>query len=496
MKKGTLVALGAFAVLLVLVLATRERQVSVGVRKLELPKLKKEQVTALEFTGARSTTLRKEGGGWVVFDPGAPDKKYAADENQVNGAIDALNQVKNPDFVTDRSEKLAEYELDDAKALKLKVLQGNSTSVELMLGKASKNGGVYVRKAGSNDIFAHQGWLDGAVRKEVKGWRKRQLTALKAEEISQLLLRSKDGEVVTLKAGANPSEWSLGEGTQTPAGFRFNAQAARQLAQQLAGLYAQDFLEGEAASESITGFAGAHDVVEAQLKDGKKVVLHLGPQPDGKEGSATVAARIEGDAQVYQLSSFSAAQLRKRLADFRDLGLFRFDTQKVTKLKLQAGGQPVVLAKEAEAWKVVEPKKLPDGFEFDPAQVDLQLAWLQGLHGTRLIEGTVSEGQAGLASPTALVEVTVEGEPVHSLRIGKEAPGAANGAKELYARSTIDAFTYAVAPEMRDRLSRGLELFRRPQPPPQMGMAGQMQGLESLPPEVRRQLEAQLRAAQ
>ncbi|MFY0522824.1 hypothetical protein ACN28I_06385 [Archangium gephyra] len=51
MKRGTLIALGAFAVLLVLVLATRERQVSVGVRKLELPKLDKAQVTALEAHG-------------------------------------------------------------------------------------------------------------------------------------------------------------------------------------------------------------------------------------------------------------------------------------------------------------------------------------------------------------------------------------------------------------------------------------------------------------
>jgi len=54
MKRGTLIALGAFAVLLVLVLATRESQVSVGVRKLELPRLDNEKVTALELTGARN----------------------------------------------------------------------------------------------------------------------------------------------------------------------------------------------------------------------------------------------------------------------------------------------------------------------------------------------------------------------------------------------------------------------------------------------------------
>ena len=495
MKKGTLIALGAFAVLLVLVLATHERQVSVGIRRLELPKLDKAQVTTVELTGARGATLRKEGEGWSVVDPGKPDTKYAADPNLVTAVVEALGEVKNPDFVTDRAEKLAEYELDDAKGLKLNVTRGDGPAVELVLGKTARNGGVYLRKAGSNDVFAHQGRLDWTVRKELKDWRKRQLVSLEVKDLSQLVLRSKEGESVTLKAGANPGEWSLAEGTRTPPGFRFSAQAAQQLAQQVASLYAQDFLEGTAAADSATGFADAHDTVEAQLEDGKKVVVHLGRQPEAKDGSATVAARVDGDAQVYGLPSYAASQLRKRLVDFRDLGLFRFEPQKVTKLKLQAGGTAVVVVKEGGAWKVAEPKKLPEGFELEPSQVDMQLGWLRGLQGTRLVEGQVTDTQAGLASPAALVEVTVEGEPVQTLRLGKEAPGAANGGKELYARSTLDALTYAVGEGVRTRLAQGLELFKRRAPPPGFAGNGNIQGLESLPPEVRRQLEAQLRGA-
>ncbi|MCP3143227.1 DUF4340 domain-containing protein [Pyxidicoccus xibeiensis] len=496
MKRGTLIALGAFAVLLVLVLATREPQVSVGVRKLELPKLDKAQVTALELTGARSATLRKEGEGWTVADPGKPDVKYPADDSQVSAVLDALSQVKNPDFVTERAEKLAEYELDDAKGLKLKVLQGSAPAVELVLGKAARNGGVYVRKAGSNEVFAQPGWLDGAVRKDVKGWRKRRLVTLELDKVSQLILRSKEGESVTLKAGANSDEWSLAEGTPTPEGFRFSASVAQQLAQQLTGLYAQDFLEGEAAADAATGLGEAHDTLEAQLEDGKKVVLHLGRQPDSKDGASPVAARVDGDPQVYQLSPYVASQLRKRLVDFRDLGLFRFEPQKVTKLKLQAGGKPVVVTKEGETWKLTEPAKLPAGFEFDASQVDLQLAWLRGLRATRVVEGAVTEGQAGLASPAALVEVTVQGEPVQTLKLGREVPGAASGTKDLYARTTLDGLTYAVGDGVRARLAQGVDLFKRRTPPPGLAGAGQLQGLESLPPDVRKQLESQLRTIQ
>jgi len=134
--------------------------------------------------------------------------------------------VRNLDFVTDRAERLAEYELDDAKGLKFKLVRGGASDVELVLGKAAKNGGTYLRKAGSNDVFVHRGRLDWAVRKELKDWRKRQVLALEPEELTQLVVRSKEGEAVTLKAGATPGEWSLAEGTQTPAGFRFSAAAA------------------------------------------------------------------------------------------------------------------------------------------------------------------------------------------------------------------------------------------------------------------------------
>jgi hypothetical protein len=281
-----------------------------------------------------------------------------------------------------------------------------------------------------------------------------------------------------------------------PAGFRLRAPVVQQLAQTLANLHAQDFLEGDAASNAIRQITEAHDSVEAHLKDGKKAVVQLGPPPEAKESSAPVAVRVEGDAQVYQVPQFTASQLRKRLADFRDLSLFRFDPQKVSRLKIQSGSQTVTVAKEGESWKVVEPQKLPAGFEFDPAQVGLQLGWLRGLGGSRLIEGAVPDGKTGFVSPTSLVEVAVQGEPVQTVKLGKEAPTATDAPKELYARSTIDAFTYAVPEHVRSRLAQGLELFKRPPPPPSFAGANQLKGFESLPPEIRRQLEAQMRAGQ
>ncbi|EPX62769.1 hypothetical protein D187_008957 [Cystobacter fuscus DSM 2262] len=491
MNKTTIIVLGIFAVLLVAVLATREDHVSVGVRKLELPRVDKDKVSSIELSGARSARLEKEGDGWRVVDPAKPEQKYVADESLVTSALDALGELRHPDFVTDRAETHAEYELDDAKGLKLKVVQSGTPAIELVLGKAAKNGGAYVREAGKNEVFVARGRLDWTVRKDVKGWRKRALLSLKPEDLTQLTLRSKDGEVLTLNAGSKPGEWSVAEGTTLPPNFRFDPGLAEQVARQLSSLSAQDFLEGEAAADPATGLGGAHDTVEAKLKDGKTIAVHLAPA--GKDG-ATVAARLEGDPQVYQLAAYSADALRKRLTDLRDLRLFHFEQPKVTRFKLQAGPTAVQVAREGTEWKVIEPRTLPTGFEFDASQVESLLSWLGSLRAARVVDGTPSEAQLGVNTPTALVEISIEASPSQTLRLGKEAPGSAAGVKELYARTSIDPLAYALPEYVKTRLAQGLQLFKKPEMP--RGGPSQIGGLDQLPPEVRQQLEAQLRARQ
>jgi hypothetical protein len=491
MKKATLVVLGIFALLLTVVLATREDRVSVGVRKLELPPVDKDQATAVELGGALKVRLEKEGGGWRVVDPGQPGKKYEADGAQVVRALEALGQLRNLDFVTDRPETHAEYALDEAQGLTLKVVQAGAPEAVLVLGKAAKNGGVYVRKAGTPEVFVARGGLEAAVRKDVEAWRQHTMLSLKPGDISQLVLRSKEGEVLTLNAGGRPGRWSVAEGTVLPPDFRLDAEVADVVARQLSALSAEAFLEGEAAADSATGLGGAHDIIEAKLKDGTSATLHLGPP--GQEGEA-VAARVEGHPQVFQIPAYSAVALRKRLEELRDLSLFRFDPAKVTKLKLQSGTTVVQAARHGEQWQVIEPRTLPEGFAFDSNQVEAILGWVGSLRAARLLDGARTDAQLGVGAPTALIEVSLEGVRPQVLRLGKDGPAGADGQKEVFARTTLDPLAYTVPGHVKARLGQGLQLFKKPDWAP--GRQGPAQGLDQLPPEVRRQIEEQLRAKQ
>ncbi|MBI3180779.1 MAG: DUF4340 domain-containing protein [Myxococcales bacterium] len=568
MKKSSFVALGIFAVLLAVVLLTREKHVNVGVPKLELPAIDKAKVTSIEASGPRAAILSREGQGWVVADPKKPEVKHAADEDHVRAALDALVELRARDFVTERPEKHAEYELDEAKGLKVKVSMEGVALLELVFGKGAKGGGVYLREAKGNAVFVTPSGFPWQVRKDAGGWRRRVVTTAKAEEISKLSIALADGSKLSLQQGEG-SAWTAGPETPLPAGFRFDPEAAGRLAQQFSSLNALDFADG--LSEEALGLSGPHSVVEASLKDGRVVKLHLGTAPDSQElgraqalkgqfgpideaggekdgklsradlekaagdgerpedvrkaarkladeaalfasydvgmfagrandgaideedltsvirTAGTVPAKLEGDPQLYLLPSWGAAELRKRLEDLRDLTLMSFDVSKATKLVISASGKRTAAAKEGGAWKLVEPKTLPSGFEFDPGQVDAQMQALRSVRALRAL-ADAKDAQAGLAKPSATVEVSLEGGGSQVFRIGAELTGPTGG-KEVYAKGSADGLVYAMDPYFKTRLETGVELFRKPPPPPDMS---QIRGLEGLPPDVRRQLEAQL----
>lgn len=431
MKKGTLIPIAVFAVLLLIVLLTREQQVSVGVRKLQLPALDKEKVVGIELSGAKAASLKKESEGWTVTDPAKPDQKHPADEQLIIPTLDAYKELKVQDLISDKAEKLPEYELDDAKALKVKIVSQGAPAVELVLGKAAKNGGVYLREPKSNAAFTAQGRFQWLVRKDVSLWRKRSILTVKLDELEEVSVHPKDANSYVLIKG-EATGWKLKEGIKLPDGFRFDPAAAQGLVQQFASLRAQDFVDSPGNDESL-GLAGPHTMIEAKLKDGKQIKLHLGKEEAKENANKAVVARLEGDSQIYLLANYTATVLNKRATDFRDLTLLSFDPQKVTKFSLLSAGKKTVVAKEGDSWKVIEPKKLPAGFEFDPAQVNSQLNMLRGLRASRLIEGKVDPAQSGLAKPTTALDLSLEGGAHQQLRFGKEAKKGDQG-KEVYVK--------------------------------------------------------------
>lgn len=465
MNKPTLAALAAFAVLLIAFVATREKEVSVGVQKLEVPSLPASGIEAITITGANAAKLERGPNGWTVADPAKADMKFPADDAQVQTLLTAISEFKAPDFVTDKTEKHAELEVTSEKGTTV-VATAPGKTLSLVFGKGSKNGGTYVRKADATAVFSTPSQMSWQVKRNVTAWRKKTITTAPADQVAQLSVTRADGASFTLSS--QEGSWALTSPTLT--GFRFDKDAAQRFAAQLSTLSAQDFLSAPADYGKAT-------TIVMTLKDGKTLTLKALKRDD-----STWALQVSGDAQEYVLPSWIADQLDKKVEDLRDLRLVDFDVAKATRLTITAGGKKTVAAKEGETWKLLEPKTAPAGVEFDGNQVVAQLNRLKGARAAKVAEVPVAK--AGLSSPGTLIEVLVDGKPV------RLAFGGDVSAGEVYAKGSIDELVYVIAGSEKQSWATGAQLFNKPPPPPDFG---QMQGLEQLPPEIRQKLMEQLR---
>lgn len=487
MNKPTLAAVGAFVVLLLAFIATREKEVSVGVQKFDAPSLSTAAIESIVVSGSNAARLERSANGWTVADPAKPDTKFPADDTQVQSLLTALVEFKAPDFVTDKDAKHAEYEVDAAKGTTVATTAAGKTFT-IVLGKSSKSGGAYVRKADGTAVFASPSPVSGMVKRDVGAWRKKTITTAPFADVTQLDVARADGEAFTLKseggawtlsAAKNVFGDVLGDASglgglrKLPRPFRFDANVGQRLVTQLTSLQAQDFLAADA------DFSKAH-LFTLTLKDGKTVKVSLAPT---KRDDGTFALKVDGDAQQYAVASWVAEQLETKIEGLRDLSLVSFDPTKATKLSITAAGKKTIAALEGGAWKLVEPKTAPAGVEFDGNQVVAQLNRLRGLRASKLVEVPVAK--AGLATPSAVVEAIVDGKPVQ-VRFGADT----GTNSEVYVEGTIDDAVYTIAGSEKATWSTGAQLFNKPPPPPDLG---QMQGLDQLPPEIRQKLMEQLR---
>jgi hypothetical protein len=200
---------------------------------------------------------------------------------------------------------------------------------------------------------------------------------------------------------------------------------------------------------------------------------------------------------MYLLPGYTAKQLGRSLDDLRDLTMFDAKIDDVEKVTFKGTGGTVVVKKDGDAWKLVEPKKAPDGF--DEGQIAGQVA---SVLRTRASKVAPDAPKNAVEKPTTTVEVTLKGGKKQALRFGAglpvdDATPAKDGKKpeprEYYAKGGVDDLVYVLPAFSKSRLDKPNDLFKKPPaPPPGMGGGG-IPGMENLPPDVRRKLEESLK---
>jgi hypothetical protein len=485
--------LGVFLVLLLITVFTSGGPDRVGIRELKLPDFEKDQISAITLDGKHKAKLTKQGAGWTVEDPEKAGKTFPVEDSLIDRALDAIAELETGAFVTGRSEKHEELEINKDKGLALTVTGGKGKQMSIVIGRFAKGGGNYVRLDGSDEVFVGKGSLMGAVGKDAGGWRKKDILGVEEKDLVEVAVQVAGETAYSIVRGpptgegeeSKPGEWKLADGIELPSGFRLDDAAITRIPRSLAGLRAVDFID-EAVSD--TGLDAGATQVSARTADGKGFTVSFGKEDDKKR----IYTQVSGDPQLYVVNNYSLKNVAKPLLELRDLALLPgLEADKVTKLSIAGAEGAVVVEKKDGAWSLTK-GTAPADKPFDAATVDSKIGQLARLKATTYL----GQGAAiPAAKPNTVITLVVDGESApRTITFGGDLPAEGDQPANNVGVKVSDGHAYGISKYQRDRWGKPFDLFKKVAPPPGAGGGGGIPGMENLPPDIRKQLEAQLRS--
>lgn len=475
MKKGTLVALVVFVALLAGAALTLNKKPERGITRLSFAAVDTAGIDRLQITGANPVELHKKDGKWVL----ANGKE--ADANAVKAALEAIPKIDSSDVVSTSTERHAELEVDEAKGAHVVATAGGKTVADFVVGKTGASGAM-VRQGDA--VYSVRGVSTFQFSKPASSWMQLKLFTDALDDVTRLEVALEGQAPYALVK--NESEWQLEDPSVAPAGFRFDANAARTLVSSAVNLRVKEYVDPDPGAEA-TGLDKG-DVIVFVGKDGARRELRMGKAREDR----SVFARIADRDDVFALHEFHARALRKGVADLRAMTLMKIEPDKATRVAIRDGKTELVLEKQGADWKIARStEEIPKDFEFDPAMVRRRLSALSNARGLAIAP---ADAKPGIGKNADGVTVTFEDGSTAELAFGAATKHEDRDA--FFARGNADGETYVVTKYLHDDSVRGLSSFKKVAQPaggaPQLDPAS----LSQLPPEIRKQLMEQMQRQQ
>ncbi|MDB4972756.1 MAG: hypothetical protein JWN48_1097 [Myxococcaceae bacterium] len=263
-----------------------------------LPAVDKGAVTELsiEKPGQPAVVAVKQGDKWALSAP----LQAEASQDAINGALDKLADLKVTGVAASRKENQARLEVDPAHALHVRAKGGDKLLLDLYIG-VTKGASTIVRQEGKDAALSVKGSIRYAFDKELKDFRKREITELDVAQVSALQVSSPKGAFKFERGAADA--WTQAKGEKPIA--KLDPEQVQVLASTATHLRAADFAQpGEA--DAVTGLSSPSAKLLLTKKDGGTLELTLGKQHAGSED---YYVRSSDSPLVYRLAKFSAERL-------------------------------------------------------------------------------------------------------------------------------------------------------------------------------------------
>ncbi|MGD0499778.1 MAG: DUF4340 domain-containing protein [Bryobacteraceae bacterium] len=182
-------------------------------------------------------------------------------------------------------------------------------------------------------------------------------------------------------------------------------------------------------------------------KDGKTAELLVG---DNTLDSSGAYAKLANEARVFTVSSATKTSLDKTPDDLRDKRLLTFDSDKLTRVELQAKGQTIEFGKNGQnEWQIVKPRPL----RADSSQVSSLVDKLKdGKLDTTELEADAAKKFATAAKVGTATVTDAGGSQTLEIRKNKD--------NNYYAKSSAVEGIWKTASDTGQALEKGLDDFR------------------------------------
>jgi len=176
------------------------------------------------------------------------------------------------------------------------------------------------------------------------------ILSIPEDQFQQIRIKKLTNEAIELRR--SDGKWAM----TSPKPLAADQDAVASMVATLSALNADKVVDEKAADFHAFGLDVPTLDVTIAKKDGKTAELLVGDSTLDNSGSY---ARLAGDPRVFTISSYSKTSLDKNPEDLRDKRLLAFDSDKLTRVELQAKGQTLEFGKNGQnEWQIVKPRPL------------------------------------------------------------------------------------------------------------------------------------------
>jgi len=259
----------------------------------------------------------------------------------------------------------------------------------------------------------------------------------------------KTGGDTTVVQKSDAGKWEIKE----PKPLAADQDSVGSVVSALSSLTSDRIIEDKASDLAQYGLASPSIEVIVTKKDGKTEDLLVGDDtPTG--GSAFV--KLKNDPRVFSVSSGTKSSLDKSSKDLRDKRLLTFDSDKLTRVELQAKGQTVEFGKNNQnEWQILKPKPLrADGSQVEELVRKLKDAKMDTSVSDEDAKKAVTAFASGTRAGVANVSDSAGTQTIEVRVVSKDKD------KNYYAKSSAVEGIYKTSSDIGEGLDKDLNSFR------------------------------------